>query len=115
VPRDWLAPLPAGATHRPQRFGRRHEPQWKTPTTDHDRALLAAAKNQHQLAIRVHIYRDRIGATTEDIAAAIGRSPDHLRKILRGAAHVTLTDLHLIADAIDCRVEATIKVGRNAP
>lgn len=41
-------------------------------------------------------------------------SPDHLRKILRGKAHVTLTDLHLIAAAVDAHISASIKVGREA-
>lgn len=115
LPCTWVVPPPSpkGSTKRlPTVFGRKERPEWKAPKDDRDRALLAAAQTQHRLARGVRAFRDRLGLTTEDVAATIGMSPDHLRKILRGAAHVGLTDLHLIADAVGSRIDARIKVGR---
>lgn len=82
------------------------------PSNDTDRALLAAAKNQHALARGIAPTATASQSPPGEIATKVAMSPDHLRKILRGKAHVFLTDLHRIADAVGSRIIATIIVGR---
>lgn len=114
LPLTWVMPsaIARPGKRPPTEFGRKADLVWKEATDDRQRALLAAAKNQHNLARGIRAYRDRLGLTTEDVAETVGLSPDHLRKILRGKAHVSLTDLHLIAAAVDARIIASVKVGR---
>lgn len=114
LPHTWVisSATPRPGKRPPTEFGRKAELVWKEATDDRQRALLAAARNQHNLARGVRAYRDRLGLTTEQVAEAVGLSPDHLRRILRGKAHVSLTDLHLIAAAVDAHISASIKVGR---
>ena len=87
-PRDWLRDDP---DHN--RFGRNKPVRWKNARSKTDRALVAAAITQHEFARAVR----RTRTSTETIAARSGLTIDQLRRILRGEAHLTLAQMHLIA------------------
>lgn len=103
-PRSWLA----NPSDKPDPW-RTAKPDWKPATTAHERALLAAAQDQHRVMFYIRRYRDALGMTNDHIAKAVGHSPDHISAILRGAVHVSLTDLHLIAAAVSARINTMSK------
>ena len=102
APRDWLIDADSREKWQRTKFGEANKPGsgWKTPADVQEQALVSAAKNQHRLAQQVHDWMRRRGLTTEDVAQRIGMSPDLLRDILNGSAHVYLTDLHRIGAVI---------------
>lgn len=111
-PRSWLDQSRLDPKKRDP-FGRAGTPgtPWKEPTNPTEAALIAAAKAQHDLSRKIRQYRNRINATTDEIAEQIGRSPDWVRRVLNGSIHVSLTDLHLIAATIDAHIDADIRIG----
>lgn len=100
MPRSWLA----DPKRKPDPW-RSREPVWKSATTDYDRALLAAAKDQHRVTYYLRRFRDDNGKLNADIAKAIGHHADHVSAIMRGDAHVSITDLHLIAAAVNAYIQ----------
>lgn len=108
VPRTWLAE--PSATPDPWRSAK---PVWKSASTDFERALLAAAQDQHRVTFYLRRYRDAEGKLNADIAKIVGRHTDQVSAILRGGAHVSMADLHLIAAAVKARIDTVPKPTRN--
>lgn len=101
-PRSWLHD-----DTKPNDFGRSEGVRWKTGTTPTERALIAAAKNQHDTALKVRSRQKRVGKKTEALAADLGVTVDQLRRLLRGEAHLRLVDAYLLMEHLRARPTTT--------
>ena len=63
---------------------------------------------QHRFARYIREAITRQQTSVEVVAAKMSMSPDGLRRILGGTAHVTLTDLSRIAGALDREIQLTL-------
>lgn len=91
-PRSWIADIPGNGT-----FGRKKPVQWRRPRSKSDRALVEAARIQHEFAKAVRARGRATGVTTDTVAEKAGLTIGQLRRILRGEVHLTLADMRLIA------------------
>lgn len=113
-PRAWLKDADAQGNDedgkRDSQFGVLDDPGWKDPdpTDFAAQADLRSAKQQHQLSQDLRERIRRSGTPIETVAEHIGMSPDGLRRILNGTAHVTLTDLSRIAGALGRELQITL-------
>jgi hypothetical protein len=101
-PRSWLHD-----DTKPTDFGRSNTVHWKTGTNPTERALIAAAKNQHDTALKVRTRQKRLGKKTETLAAELGVTVDQLRRLLRGEAHLRLVDAYLLMENLRTRPTPT--------
>jgi hypothetical protein len=88
-------------------FGRSNTVRWKTGSTPAERALIAAAKNQHDTALKVRTRQKRLGKKTDSLAADLGVTVDQLRRLLRGEAHLRLVDAYLLMEHLRARPTST--------
>lgn len=116
-PRSWLAAAPtfdktpSGWSHSP--FGKHNlsDKHWAQGKTDAEKSLIAAARQQHLVALNLRTaINHHPTLKIEDVAVACDMSVDHLRHLLNGSAHLTITDLFRIAGVLDRRVK--IATGR---
>lgn len=91
-PRSWLS----DGTD-PSDFGRRTV-EWKQGTTRTERALIAAARQQHDSALTARTRLRDQGHPAEALAADLGITVDQLRRLLRGEAHLNLADAYLLRE-----------------
>lgn len=94
-PRAWLV------DEDPWLFGRYPVAHlsWRTPESDLDAALLAAAMQQSSLALTIRaVGGGRV--SSQALAAAVDLHPDTVRDILNGTKHATLAVLHALAAAV---------------
>lgn len=91
-PRSWVAEVTGNGT-----FGRKKPVEWKPVRSRSDRALVDAARIQHEFAKAVRARLRETGVTTETVALKAGLTIGQLRRILRGEVHLTLADMRLIA------------------
>jgi hypothetical protein len=97
-PRSWLHD-----DTKPSDYGRSEQVRWKTGANPTERALIAAAKNQHDTALRVRSLQKRRDKKTETLAADLGVTVDQLRRLLRGEAHLRLVDAYLLMEHLRAR------------
>jgi hypothetical protein len=101
-PRSWLH-----EDTKPSEYGRSDTVRWKTGVNPTERALIAAAKNQHDTALKVRTRQKRFGKKTETLAADLGVTVDQLRRLLRGEAHLRLVDAYLLMEHLRTRPTPT--------
>lgn len=100
-PRSWLHDDTKASA-----FGRPGEVRWKTGANPTERALIAAAKQQHDTALQVRKLQRQRGRSTETLAADLGITVDQLRRLLRGEAHLGLADAYLLIEHLRARPSA---------
>ena len=69
--------------------------------------MLAAAQNQHALAMQINDWIRREGHNLAAVAKAVDMSPTLLRDILHGRTHVYLADLHRIGAVLSLPLAST--------
>ena len=99
-PRDWL---PA---HQRRLFGWGVPLDWPTPTTDLERSLLAAARQQSDLAIAIRVRRGAVESMPA-LAASIDVHLDTIRDILNGSQHANLALMSALSNAVGLNVTIT--------
>lgn len=98
-PRDWLPADQRG------NFGHGYATalNWLPPTTSLDEALIAAAKQQSDLAHRIRISIGR-AVYMPDLAASIGVHVDTVRDMLNGSRHANLALVSALSNAVGLNV-----------
>lgn len=105
-PRDWL---PA---HQRRFFGWGAKLDWLTPTTDLERALLSAAKQQDALAVAIRVRRGNVESMPA-LAASIDVHLDTIRALLNGSQHANLALISALSNAVGLNV--TVATNERAP
>jgi ribosome-binding protein aMBF1 (putative translation factor) len=100
-PRSWVANVPNNGT-----FGRKKPVRWRRPSAKGDKALVEAARIQHEFAKAIRARLRETGVSTETLANNAGLTIKQLRRILRGEVHLTLADMRLLAALADLPLNA---------
>ena len=96
-----MANVPGNGT-----FGRKKPVRWRRPSAKGDRALVEAARIQHEFAKAIRARLRETGVSTETIAEDAGLTIKQLRRILRGEVHLTIADMRLLAALSDLPLNA---------
>ncbi|MCY7401140.1 MAG: hypothetical protein LH477_09300 [Nocardioides sp.] len=103
-PRDWL-PIDQ---RRNFGYGYATALNWLTPTSELEHSLVAAAKQQSDLAHRIRISIAR-AVYMPDLAASIDVHVDTVRDILNGSQHANLALITALSNAVGLNITVTAR------
>ena len=90
---------------------------WPDATADDIRAAVAEARAQHDACRVIRHRASDMALSTADLAVRINVKPAHLRRVLRGEAHLPMQMLYRLSAAVllRVRIEVTAPEQRGNP